>query len=751
MSEAAWIRKDASLYGIDAVLNLAKPQDAGTVNAAEAAVEHIVKQLEGALVAGAQVPDAELPCLEPDGLRARLKDAAENHAKLAQIARQWTHNFTAFMKPDGVATRREEFMYPPVSAFILYVQRHIKDLHAPSDFDEGERVDIALFNCPASDDARAHLGRDTLDFFAIIECKKHQDSKVEYEEALDQLIDYTRHVYRVQYNRRFAWALSVCGTNVYAVAMLHDTVLVSPAMDVAKPAGRKRFVELLVNWAVCDDVQAGYDPTIVLGPNKNHYRIECRDEDGNVHWYKTTECVVAADSMIGRHTRCFLARPDGVGGGNNDVVVIKDAFAASSPPPNDKVRNEISHLRKIKKEFEGKKLDFMYPELVHGGDVVLPTGGSRVSNIAANSTNGFDDNTDGIFSLMGATREDVPLPSDDGVNEERSWTQQPYRVHRRLAMKPYGGHLKKGEDPAELIVVLAEAMRCHTAIHTQCGILHRDISPNNILVVDGSDGLLHGLLIDFDYAIPLDEDGYSGRPGRSGSLPYMSIGNLEYAGQMQSALDDWEALLYTLCMWGTRGLTSDDRNADKRGLTKLPISQWSVDHPSVIASNKRRHMHSAESFKSNILDCFHSKCKGLKPLANDLHTALFLHKECAGAAVQRRDLDIPDADNYNPNIDSDTQSEAEEQDASKAEDPLVKRRKHESDIVQALSKMMAKHDRLAKGTLQKALSKQTAAGPSIMQDTVWTMETLNMEDGSAMPTPMPQTPTPASRRGRSRR
>ncbi|KAJ2803736.1 hypothetical protein H4R21_001914, partial [Coemansia helicoidea] len=582
------------------------------MNAAEAAVERIVTELEGALVAGAQVPDAVLPRLEPRDLRARLKDAAENHAKLAQIARQWTHNFTALMKPDGVAARREEIMYAPVSAFILFVQRHIKDLHAaarsaqssltaarlllpsilnnfkPSDFGEGERIDIALFNRPISNDARAHLGRDTLDFFAIIECKKHQDSKEEYNDALDQLIQYTRHVYRVQHNRRFAWALSVCGTNVYAVVMLHDAVLVSSAMDVSEPDGRKQFVELLVNWAMCDDVQAGYDPTMEFVPTSKNYRIQCPDKKGRMRTYTTTSNIVAAVDVLGRHTRCFVAESVDKKGGPKDVVVIKDAFATSRPPPHDDEHNEISHLRKIKKEFKGKKVDFMYPELVHGGDVVLPTGGSRVSNIAANSAYGFDDNTDGIFSLMSAAREDVPQPSNDGVNEERSWTQQPAVL-----------------SEAELIVVLAEAMRCHTAIRNRYKILHRDISPNNILVVRGSGGLPHGLLIDFDYAIPLERDGRSGRQGLSGTLPYMSIWNLEHGDKTKTALDDWEALLYTLCMWGTRGVSSKQREADGRDLTKAPISEWSKGTYKDIAQAKRRHMHSVESFECGILEYFH--------------------------------------------------------------------------------------------------------------------------------------------------
>lgn len=38
------------------------------------------------------------------------------------------------------------------------------------------------------------------------------------------------------------------------------------------------------------------------------------------------------------------------------------------------------------------------------------------------------------------------------------------------------------------------------------GILHRDISPNNILLVRGADGVAKCLLIDFDYAVHLNSE-----------------------------------------------------------------------------------------------------------------------------------------------------------------------------------------------------------------------------------------------------
>ncbi|KAJ1720463.1 hypothetical protein LPJ53_004914, partial [Coemansia erecta] len=89
--------------------------------------------------------------------------------------------------------------------------------------------------------------------------------------------------------------------------------------------------------------------------------------------------------------------------------------------------------------------------------------------------------------------------------------------------------IKTVKNEEELIIVLAEAMRCHSSLVNDCGILHRDISTNNILVVrDNGDSSAtpHGLLIDFDFAIKVDNTERKARAERSGTLPFMSIANL---------------------------------------------------------------------------------------------------------------------------------------------------------------------------------------------------------------------------------
>ncbi|KAI8318644.1 hypothetical protein GQ54DRAFT_300074 [Martensiomyces pterosporus] len=83
-------------------------------------------------------------------------------------------------------------------------------------------------------------------------------------------------------------------------------------------------------------------------------------------------------------------------------------------------------------------------------------------------------------------------------------------------------------------------------------LLHRDISTSSILVVRSPlDSTVHGVLIDFDCAISVGVD-HKAHPERTGTLPFMSVLNLEANWRERTELDDWESLLYLVCWLATR-------------------------------------------------------------------------------------------------------------------------------------------------------------------------------------------------------
>ncbi|KAJ2711137.1 hypothetical protein H4R23_006438 [Coemansia sp. Cherry 401B] len=73
------------------------------------------------------------------------------------------------------------------------------------------------------------------------------------------------------------------------------------------------------------------------------------------------------------------------------------------------------------------------------------------------------------------------------------------------------------------------------------------------------DGMVRGLLIDFDNAVLQSDLHNEQRPDQIGTFPYMSIGNLEQSSVKRTALDDWESLIYILCWLGTIGINREDQ------------------------------------------------------------------------------------------------------------------------------------------------------------------------------------------------
>ncbi|KAJ2385988.1 hypothetical protein H4S02_004062, partial [Coemansia sp. RSA 2611] len=111
---------------------------------------------------------------------------------------------------------------------------------------------------------------------ALIEVKRYE---TEETAAFDQLALYTPYLYATQVNRRFTWGLTICGTHVWECLFIHDNILASEVMDIATESGRKQFVTLLVNWAMCESQRLGYDPTIRYNGETSQWKIDFWDDE----------------------------------------------------------------------------------------------------------------------------------------------------------------------------------------------------------------------------------------------------------------------------------------------------------------------------------------------------------------------------------------------------------------------------------------------------------------------------------------
>ena len=84
----------------------------------------------------------------------------------------------------------------------------------------------------------------------------------------------------------------------------------------------------------------------------------------------------------------------------------------------------------------------------------------------------------------------------------------------------------------------------HQSLRNKAGILHRDISKNNLLVSEEADSTWSGFLIDLDLAIMEKRLKASGARDKTGTKAFMAIGALD--GEKHSFMHDLESFFWVL-------------------------------------------------------------------------------------------------------------------------------------------------------------------------------------------------------------
>ncbi|KAJ2833291.1 hypothetical protein GGI24_000903 [Coemansia furcata] len=507
----------------------------------------------------------------------------------------------------------EKDMYRPIQSFVAYVARRVQSHlssdksisvadkggcrlvvpceitdYKPVDSDDNTRIDIGLVDSKYDADIEPCMKAEYYQLRAIFEVKKLKD---DVRNAFAQLYEYTRQMYAEQHDLCFAWGFTMCAGDVRVCHFGPSKAVASKPMDIATRQGRRGFIELLVNMSLCDDSQLGQDPTIRYLPDLGCWQIDCPDDDATnndgamLRQYYFTNIVCIADHLFGRHTRCFPAtatRPTKQIQGRESIeatVIIKDAFAIAKPQAREDDRDEVKTLKKIRDTFEGNNPgDIIYPKIVVGGRVRFEKGGQIVEDTTVTMYEGVDDRLLDIVTSG-------PL----------------FRAHRRIVLESIGEPLRTAKTVKEFITVICDAMQCHYEIVDKCRILHRDISDNNILVVR-KNGIVRGLLIDFDCAIDMSEVKKDARCEMTGTFPFMSLNNLTKSAVMRTSLDDWESMLYLLCWYATIGFgNNDERRLAQKRLENLPIAQWRYGNVNTITSAKCAHLRNLENFERDII------------------------------------------------------------------------------------------------------------------------------------------------------
>ncbi|KAJ2887208.1 hypothetical protein H4R27_000004 [Coemansia aciculifera] len=611
---------------------------------------------------------------------------------------------------------------PCFESFVLFVAHHVKAHFS-------QRIATSLFQ---PEDCRLILpvantsteaectDFDSVDFvdpvdFAHVECGMFPlDSNVEilaasaphlivadaeiarekdgHNEAELRLATRTNALYFNQHNRQFAWGLTAMDRTIHAYVFGPGDIWASTEMDITSAEGRQALISLLVDWSLCPIDSLGFDPSIRYVVDKNngspyleidvHKADESTGKVGHCTYY-SQRCVGAADRLTGRHDRYFAASttPKTM---DKPAFLIKDVWTTSSSGSAGDTR-EGSFLKTLQDAFGGTDTSKgSFSHFVNTGPVYVNRGGTLVVDSTATA-------------LAGLPSTAQNAAKDSGDVQDSSCSND--RQHRRTVSLWAGNMISAAANPSQVVIAIADAMVALDAAYAKCKILHGNLSDRAIQFQKTADGI-RGVLADFDYVSYSSDSADATKADVPELMLFQSIRALErlvgpevrgmrsrvYALAPFNRLDNWESILYIVCMLGTFGINPTRRNEYPAREPGSPsIKSWNSGDAAHAAEIKRLHMDSALNFFNAIA----SKMDDgpLRRLAVDMHRILFLHPECHGAMVSLEEVD-----------------------------PLVARNNFEDAIVAALLTLMEQYRREALAALSATGSTpvraERSAGPS---------------------------------------
>ncbi|KAK3946585.1 hypothetical protein QBC32DRAFT_402013 [Pseudoneurospora amorphoporcata] len=308
-----------------------------------------------------------------------------------------------------------------------------------------------------------------------------------------RLTRYMRNVFADQPTRRFVHAFLLCASKMELWIFDWGGANSSGFFDIHEKA------DMFARALGYDTEAMGWDTFIervIEGGRKKRY-ITLNDIGGQATRIRLDRAIIFSHY---RGTTCYTTE-------NNSVV--KFAWALG------KRTSEVEHLTQAKKiKVKGvaeivahyrittiveirKGLQFLklYPFLNGGDDPSLTSISTNIRGYKRKSSSDATNKT--VSRSNKKQRSDSQKPTLSTPNEEL-WED---RIYSCLVISPAGRVISEFTDIKQLLESMRDAIKAHQSLFVTGNILHGDISPNNIIIMDPetADGF-KGMLIDLDIA-----------------------------------------------------------------------------------------------------------------------------------------------------------------------------------------------------------------------------------------------------------
>ncbi|KAJ3504408.1 hypothetical protein NLJ89_g7948 [Agrocybe chaxingu] len=342
-----------------------------------------------------------------------------------------------------------------------------------------------------------------------------------------------------QGHRIFCFVLVVAAGSVQLLYYDRGGTLCSPLTSIHDFP--EHFIWYILLVSSTNDEILGFDETIRWDSETKTRTLTTVNEAGNKVQYplKCSEPIFRSDEIKGRITTCWE-----VEGENGERLIVRDAWREdnSEIPPEWALREHTKGIRGV-------------------GQIIAYESDCNLSTLR------------------------YPFSHPDFKNH----------IRLRTTMKAYGKTIDCFENREQLLYAFRDAVAGHRRLWEQ-GILHRDISANNILL-GNSDAQVgdRGIIIDFETAIRLEpEQPFLGK-APVGTVPFTSTKILTMAltnagllpssrsqGDFHTHLDDLWSFFYVLC-WCCFA-----KKGDPKAYRRL-LNEWGQDAEESLRSKREFH------------------------------------------------------------------------------------------------------------------------------------------------------------------
>lgn len=457
-------------------------------------------------------------------------------------------------------------------------------------------------------------------------------SNCEADKASGAWIDlatYAREVLAAQDTRRFVLGFTLCGPRMRLWEFDRLGGIASEQIDINKKDGGLHFVTTILGFLWMNEEALGFDPTIIRSGGEQYIEIE---RDGRTERLIIDEVMKRARCIAGRATTCWKAhrKED-----PQTPLVIKDSWQYTDRDEEGKLLQVATEKRvvNVARYYYHETVrvrgadDDVRSNIRNGLDVAKATNYRPERSTLKSSASTSSVSRKGRSSSAGLKRPssetDAALPprkrSCSASPTKASICTLPNRVHRRVIIREYGKPIYKASSRVALLAALQGCIEGHESLY-YAGLLHRDISINNLMVnEDSENSSWRSFLIDLDLAIETTRVGPSGARGKTGTRAFMAIGAL--LDDKHTFMHDLESFFWVL-FWIC--IHYDEQHKGRR----VPrFEKWNYVDTEELASSKKGVIDDEEDFLKIAEENFTAYYRPLITWVNRLRRKVFPNGE----------------------------------------------------------------------------------------------------------------------------